>query len=216
MANTPIDKEYAESVCEIKTMDNVLMAIGKVKEVTEKYVKLYSRKKELRVMDFGEILKVNIFNTKLGFKVIVGNVYTSTKGELSMMNVSIIANKERRNFFRVDMNVDARVIYKNRGPSKEIDVRVLDMSLSGLRFKSELEFSEGKVVSVVMKLTPNGRGMGKEYTFPCEIVRKISNEDQNMYQYGCRFTGDYKEAEDALCSFLFKKQRETLNENRSL
>ncbi len=212
----PIDKDYAESVCEIKTMDNMLMAIGKIKEVTDSYIKLYSKKKEFRVMDFGEVIKVNIFNTKLGFKVIVGNVYTSTRAELSMMNVSVIASQERRNFFRVDMNLDARVIYRNRGPSREADVSVLDMSLSGLRFKTELEFSEGSIVSIVLKLTPNGRGIGKEHTFPCQIVRKITNEDENMFQYGCQFTGDIEDSSDALCSFLFKKQRESLNENRSL
>ena len=51
MPNMPIEQDYAESVCEIKTMDNLLMAIGKVKEVTDKYVKLYSKKKELRIME---------------------------------------------------------------------------------------------------------------------------------------------------------------------
>lgn len=215
MPNMPIEQDYAESVCEIKTMDNLLMAIGKVKEVTDKYVKLYSKKKELRIMNFGEALKVNIFNTKLGFKVIVGNVYTSTRGELSMINISVLTDRERRNFFRVDMELDAKVIYRKRGPSKEADVKVLDMSLSGLRFKSELEFSQGSIVSLVLKLTPNGRGMGKEFTFPCEIVRIIPNEDENMFQYGCRYTGDNADSSDALCSFLFKKQRESLNNQRN-
>ncbi|MBE6844111.1 MAG: PilZ domain-containing protein [Ruminococcus sp.] len=215
MPNMPIEQDYAESVCEIKTMDNLLMAIGKVKEVTDKYVKLYSKKKELRIMNFGEALKVNIFNTKLGFKVIVGNVYTSTRGELSMINISVLTDKERRNFFRVDMDLDAKVIYRKRGPSKEADVKVLDMSLSGLRFKSELEFAQGSIVSLVLKLTPNGRGIGKEFTFPCEIVRIIPNEDENMFQYGCRYTGDNADSSDALCSFLFKKQRESLNNQRN-
>ncbi|MBQ8435415.1 MAG: PilZ domain-containing protein [Oscillospiraceae bacterium] len=215
MPNMPIEQDYAESVCEIKTMDNLLMAIGKVKEVTDKYVKLYSKKKELRIMNFGEALKVNIFNTKLGFKVIVGNVYTSTRGELSMINISVLTDRERRNFFRVDMELYAKVIYRKRGPSKEADVKVLDMSLSGLRFKSELEFSQGSIVSLVLKLTPNGRGMGKEFTFPCEIVRIIPNEDENMFQYGCRYTGDNADSSDALCSFLFKKQRESLNNQRN-
>lgn len=215
MPNMPIEQDYAESVCEIKTMDNLLMAIGKVKEVTDKYVKLYSKKKELRIMNFGEALKVNIFNTKLGFKVIVGNVYTSTRGELSMINISVLTDKERRNFFRVDMELDAKVIYRKRGPSKEADVKVLDMSLSGLRFKSELEFAQGSIVSLVLKLTSNGRGIGKEFTFPCEIVRIIPNEDENMFQYGCRYTGDNADSSDALCSFLFKKQRESLNNQRN-
>ncbi|MGN0612703.1 MAG: PilZ domain-containing protein [Porcipelethomonas sp.] len=214
MANMPISKEYTESVCEIKTMDNVLMAIGKIKDVTEKYVKIYSRKKELRVMNFGEILKINIFNTEMGFKVIVGNVYTSTKGELSIMNVSVLTDRERRNFFRVDMELDARVIFRNRGPSMEEDIKVLDMSLSGLRFKSQREFAPGSIVSIVLQLTPNSGGRGKEHTFPCKIVRVIDNKNERDYQYGCEFTGNHDDASDALCSFLFKKQREFLNSRR--
>ena len=107
MADMPIGNEYAQSVCEIKSMDNALVAIGRIKRVTEEYIRIYNGKNELRVLNFGEELKINIFNTKLGFKVVVGKVYTSTEGELSVADVSILTDRERRNFFRVDMEYES-------------------------------------------------------------------------------------------------------------
>lgn len=214
MAEQPIAKEYAESVCEIKTMSNTMIAIGKIKDVSEKYIRIYNNKNELRVLSFGEEIKVNIFNTKLGFKVIVGNVYTSTRGELSLINSSILADKESRNFFRVDMDVEAKVIYRKRGPSHELDVNVVDMSLSGLRFKTEHKFEVGTIISVVLDLRLDKKNPKKEHTFPCKIVREIHEENKKEYQYGCAFTGSNDDLSDSLCSYIFKKQREFLNSRK--
>ncbi len=214
MAELPISNEYAESVCEIKTVNNTMIAIGKIKAVTEKYVKIYSNKNELRILSFGEELKVNIFNTRLGFKVILGYVYTSTRGELSLINSTVIADKEKRRFFRVDMDIDAKIIYRKRGPSQEVGVKVLDMSLSGLRFKSDHEFKVGAIVSAVIDLNSDKKGKIKNHTLPCKIIRIISRNDKGEFQYGCEFTENNGESSDELCSFLFKKQREFLNSRR--
>lgn len=214
MAELPIVKEYAESVCEIKTMNNTMIAVGKIMDVTEKYVRIYNNKNELRVLSFGEQIKVNIFNTKLGFKVIVGYVYTSTRGELSLINSSVLADKENRNFFRVDMDIDAKIIFRRRGPSHEIDVKVVDMSLSGLRFKSEHKFEVGTIVSAVIDLRLDKKSPSKEHTFPCKIVRIITEENKKEIQYGCAFTGNHDDLSDSLCSFIFKKQREFLNSRK--
>lgn len=214
MAKTIIAKEYAESVCEIKSMSNILVAVGKVREVNEEYIKIYSGKNELRVLNFHERIKINIFNAKLGFKVIEGTVFTSTPGELSISEVSVITEKERRNFFRVDMELDAVVMFKKRGPAHELAAKVLDMSLSGLRFKADHEFEIDDSVSVVVDLSANKRPGGKLYTLPCQVVRVVEEDTRNELQYGCVFTGDQNEYSDALCSFLFKKQREFLNSRK--
>ncbi len=215
MADMPIGNEYAQSVCEIKSMDNALVAIGRIKRVTEEYIRIYNGKNELRVLNFGEELKINIFNTKLGFKVVVGKVYTSTEGELSVADVSILTDRERRNFFRVDMELDATVIYRDRGPSHTLDIKILDMSLSGLRFKANHEFKEGSIVSVEVDLRTDKKSRSKLETFPCKIVRIIENEKNNELQFGCVFTHEPDEASDSLCSFLFKKQREFLNSRKN-
>ena len=45
MAELPMPKDYEGSVCEIKTMENELIAIGKIKEISQKYIKINNEKK---------------------------------------------------------------------------------------------------------------------------------------------------------------------------
>lgn len=213
MSELPIVKEYEESVCEIKTMENQLIAIGKIKEVTEKYVRIYNKNKELKIVQYGKLVKINIFNNQIGFRVIVGNVYTSTRSELNIVGVASLTNKERRNFFRVDMDLDAKLLFKSRAYSnEEIAIKVLDMSLSGLRFKTSQSFNVGSVVSVELDINKK-----KNLTFPCKIVREIETGSDTEFQYGCEFTGKQQnDASDTLCSFLFQKQREFLSSRKKV
>ena len=67
MAELPMPKDYEGSVCEIKTMENELIAIGKIKEISQKYIKINNEKKELQIVDYGTSIKVNVFNGKNGF-----------------------------------------------------------------------------------------------------------------------------------------------------
>lgn len=212
MSEMPIVKDYEGSVCEIKTMDNDLIAIGKIQEINDKILRISSQKKELKVVDYGTLIKVNIFNADLGFRVIVGNVYTSTKGEISIASVLSLVNRERRNFFRVDMDLNAKLIYNESAyRTREIHVKVLDMSLSGIRFQCNTIFNVGSQVSVSLCLNNQ-----KNHSFPCKIVRSITNGEGEELQYGCEFTGSNEDASDALCSFLFQKQREFLNRRKNV
>ena len=218
MSKMVISKEYANSVCEIKSMSNILIAVGRIMEVTEKYIRISSGKNELRVLNFHEEIKVNIFNATLGFKVIVGEVFTSTPGELAISDVSMLTDRERRNFFRVDMELEASILYRRRGPVHELSAKVLDMSLSGLRVQVDHEFFEDDVISVVVDLRTSKTAKKKICTFPCRVVRVIESAERGELQYGCEYTSKQDDVtQDALCSFLFVKQREFLNSrNRSL
>ena len=158
MAELPMPKDYEGSVCEIKTMENELIAIGKIKEISQKYIKINNEKKELQIVDYGTSIKVNVFNGKNGFRVLVGNVYTSTKSDMSVDNVINLVDKERRNFFRVDMEISAKVVFKKTAMDMyptEADVTIMDMSLSGLRFKTPYTFSENHTLSIELNLNKN-------------------------------------------------------------
>ena len=213
MAELPMPKDYEGSVCEIKTMENELIAIGKIKEISQKYIKINNEKKELQIVDYGTSIKVNVFNGKNGFRVLVGNVYTSTKSDMSVDNVINLVDKERRNFFRVDMEISAKVVFKKTAMDMyptEADVTIMDMSLSGLSFKTPYTFSENHTLSIELNLNKN-----KNSCFQCRILRIIGFEN-GEYQYGCEFVYSKSEDADLLCSFLFKKQREFLNNRNSL
>ncbi len=212
MSELPIQKEYEGSVCEIKSMDNELIAIGRIKEVTEKFLKISNNKKELQLVDYGTPIKINIFNSKVGFRVLIGSVYISTRKEMSVDSIYNLVERERRNFFRVDMDIPAKIIFKNDSSNEpiETEVTIMDMSLSGIRFKTEHEFEVNKVFSIELVLNKKGTS-----NFSCQILRIIDFKD-NLYHYGCEFVYSKSEDADLLCSFLFKKQREFLNNRNNL
>ncbi|MGN0620677.1 MAG: PilZ domain-containing protein [Porcipelethomonas sp.] len=208
MAEAVISKNYEGSVCEIKTMDNALISVGKIKEVTSKYVKIANKKKELLIVDYGTKLKVNIFNTNLGFRVLLGNVYTSTKSEISLVSMISLVDRERRNFFRVDMDLEARAVFKKTAMDMyptEADITILDMSLSGIRFRINSQLDIGKIVNVELDLNKK-----RLSCFRCKVLRMIDTEVISEYMYGCEFLHKQSEDTDVLCSFLFQKQREFL------
>lgn len=206
-----ITKEYEGSVCEIKSMENALIATGRIKEVAPKYIKIGNKNRDLQIVDYGTLIKINVFNTKLGFRVLVGNVYTSKKGEMSIVSVVSLVDHERRNFFRVDMDLEAKAVF-NKTPSdrvpSEVSVRIKDMSLSGLRFESTKQFALDTLVLVEVSLTRQ-----RMSSLQCRVVRRIEVGDTEKPQYGCELIYDdsNRDDTDTLCSFLFQKQREFLN-----
>lgn len=211
MPELPIPAEYTGSLCEIKTMENALVATGRIKEIAPKYIKIANRNKDLQIVDYGTLLKINVFNTQQGFRVIVGNVYTSSKVELSIVSIVSLVDTERRNFFRVDMNYDTKAVFRENSSSRgttEADITVKDMSLSGIRFVSRYRFETGMFIKTSMTFNKK-----RNVTIQCRIVRIISEESDGMINYGCEIIHDTSDNDDTdvFCSFLFQKQREFLN-----
>lgn len=208
MGTMPIKKAYEGSVCEIKSMDNELIAIGRIKEITTESIKITSDKKELNLVDYGTPIKINLFNARIGFRVLVGSVYTSTRMEMTVNSVYNLVDKERRNFFRVDMYIPARILY-SKSPNDEFmteeGIIILDMSLSGLKFKTDSVFEIDSTFTIELKLNPK-----KKSVFQCKIIREIETKDTHNC-YGSEFVYSKSEDADMLCSYLFKKQREFLN-----
>lgn len=211
MDNLPIPIEYEGSVCEIKTMENELVATGTINVISEKYIIMRSKHKDFPLVDYGNLIKVNVFNTRQGFRVMVGNVYTSTSAELSIVSIVSLVDHERRNFFRVDLEMPTtmRVTLPGQSREQEITVTVKDMSLSGLRFQSKERMPEGTPFFIELNLVKR-----KTFVLEYKIVRIISEDVHNNIQYGCLLTSADNDGTDCLCSFLFQKQREFLNQRR--
>ena len=210
MPELPIPAEYEGSVCEIKTIENKLVATGHIREVAPKYIKIANRHNELKVVDYGMPIKVNIFNTELGFRVIIGVIYTSSKYEMSIISIENLVDTERRNYFRVDMDIKFKASYRPDPASdrmKDIEILVKDMSLSGLRFVSDLKFEKGTEIWVTMIFSKT-----KNAVLKCRILRIFEDEENSISSYGCEIVHDSKnnEGTDAFCAFLFRKQREFL------
>ena len=97
MAGSVIPAGYEGSVCEIKTTENTFITTGRISSVSEDKIKLHIKSKAFRSVPFGFRVKINIVNSKLGFRVIEGKVYTETNLENLECIPKIHKNKLKEN-----------------------------------------------------------------------------------------------------------------------
>ncbi|NLK70673.1 MAG: PilZ domain-containing protein [Clostridiales bacterium] len=209
----PISYEYEYSICEIKTKENVLLAVGMIKEIGEDYIKISEKNNNsLQLVRCGTEVKINIINSKHGFRALSGEVFTSTSKEMKIVNVLKLADHDRRNFFRVDMELDAFIFLNNDNSKikKKIPVVIRDMSLCGLRIEVNCDIDIDSTIMVELILKE------KKLCYTCKIVRLINRDEKHLSQYGCEFIFNKYDDRDSLWSYLFKKQSEQLRQKRQV
>jgi len=208
----PISYEYESSICEIKTKENVLLAVGMIKEISEDYIKISEKNdNSLQLITCGTEVKINIISAKNGFRALSGEVFTSTRKEMKITNVIELIDRDRRNFFRVDLDMEALVIFDKHNDSdfsEKVSVIIKDMSLCGLRIEVNYDIEADSVAMVELVLK------GKTLCYQCRIIRLINRDDSNISQYGCEFLFNKYDDRDAIWSYLFQKQSEQLRKNR--
>lgn len=205
-----IPKDYVGSVCEVKTSENAFITTGKLTSIKSDSIKISMKGKDIASIPFGIKLKVNIFNSKKGFRVVSGKVFTSSKGELCLTEISSIIQQERRKYFRVDMNMPSTAIYKNTfaGKTARADIVIRNISVSGIKFSSRQHFDMGTVLTFSIPI--NRR---KHIDLTCTIIRRGADGVNGYMSYIGRILPD-SEKEDAICSFLLQKQGEMMNLNK--
>lgn len=208
----PISYEYESSICEVKTKENVLLAVGMIKEISEDYIKISEKNdNSLQLITCGTEVKINIISAKNGFRALSGEVFTSTRKEMKITNVIELIDRDRRNFFRVDLDMEALVIFDKHNDSdfsEKVSVIIKDMSLCGLRIEVNYDIEADSVAMVELVLK------GKTLCYQCRVIRLINRDDSNISQYGCEFLFNKYDDRDAIWSYLFQKQSEQLRKNR--
>lgn len=216
----PLPETYINSICEIKTLENDLVATGVIAEITPDYVQIKDKTGSMAVVSYSTIVKINVFNFRLGFRVLVGKVYLSTMDFIRLIEITSLLDYERRNFFRVETNIRATIERPRKkdeqtaeqgeqGEEQEtitITVRVRDLSLGGVLFFSDENFSIGDEFAIKLHIGHLNT------TLPC-VLRRVKQVDQT-YRYGCEFVGLTEAQNGALCAFVFQRQREQINKTR--
>jgi len=205
----PIDERYLGNVCEIRSFANELIGIGVIREVGEDFITIGARDSELRLFNTFQKIKLNIFNSKVGFTVIICEVLASTRKMLRVVSPIKIVDHERRQGFRVAVDLHARIsISRERLESGDYDdlqvVWIEDMSICGLKIHSDKKYILGQVVWLTFELDERTR-----LTVKAQFVRDTDVEgDGDLREYGIKLLFDREEDSDKLCSYLFKAQRE--------
>ncbi len=206
----PIDERYIGNTCELRSFSNELIGIGVIKEVGEDYITIgTARDSELKLFNTFQKIKLNIFNSKVGFTVIICEVLASTRKMLRVVSPIKIVDHERRQGFRVSVDINAHISVSRekleRGESEDLQVVwIKDMSICGLRIHSDKKYILGQVVWLTFDLDERTK-----LTVKAQFVRNTTVEnDENIQEYGIKLLFDREEDSDKLCSYLFKAQRE--------
>jgi hypothetical protein len=205
----PITEQYVQSPCEVKTLSNDLIATGVVKVIQEDYMDIFNTDDVLPLIHCDTPVKINIFNEGFGFKVLVGSVFLSTRDFVRIINVQNMADFERRNFFRIRVNLyqSALLLGDDVNPdncSESIKIHLLDLSLSGfyMTTKHHLEIGQKFLVNLSVSEDTN-------VACCCEVQREQSI-GVNTNGYGCSFVDSSSRQMDLMCKYIFEKQREQI------
>ena len=205
----PINEQYVQSPCEVKTLSNDLIATGVVKVIQEDYMDIVNTDDVLPLIHCDTPVKINIFNENFGFKVLVGTVFLSTRDFVRIINVQNMADFERRNFFRIRVNLHevAYLLGDDRNPdncSETIKIHLLDLSLSGFFMTTKHHLELGQQFLVNLKVSEDAN-----VACCCEVQREQS-VSVNSSGYGCSFVDSSSRQMDLICKYIFAKQREQL------
>lgn len=208
----PISEQYLRSPCEVKSMDNDPILTGTIAGITDEGIQVAGNDDTLPVIHCNTVVKINIYNKALGFQVLIGKVYLSTEEFIRIVDVQSVADYEKRNFFRVRVDIrTSAVILKDEGsgeeenkPEKPFLVRIRNLSLSGLFFVAEQELKVSDRVVVDLNIS------GTRLKLLCKVVRTLPSKLEIAIGYGCEFLGNTGRQFDLLCSYLFDCQREQI------
>lgn len=193
---------YLSSGCNIKTMTNRLIATAYVSKITDEYIEFSNKNEKMPLAPVNKPLKISIFDEKNGFKVIVGTVYLSTDKFLRLVDVTNLADYEKRHFFRVSLSLkgSCQILAVNEEETTQVkEVNIVNLSLSGAYFTLNHNLEEGQHVTLVLPFSSLS-------VIKCEILRK-ENIDPQMFGYGCKFLDQSQKQSDLLYHYIFQEQR---------
>ena len=208
----PISEQYLLSPCEVRTMENAPILMGRVGRFLDDGIEFTVKDDRLPIVHCNTTVKISVMNNTLGFKVLVGRVYLSTEEFIRVVDLQNVMDYEKRNFFRVKVSIHTKAFPVTQTGSHDepvplcdpISVNIRDISLSGLFFVSECSHMD-----VGNQLIVNLNIYGTGITLLCKVVRKITT-DRYSCGYGCEFLDSGGKQFDLLCKYLFDCQREQI------
>lgn len=200
-----IAEEYRFANCELRTMENDLLTKGKIIKIGSDFLEISNDLGSSSLARYEHKVKVVINHTYLGSKVIEGILYIPTMEFFRVIDVKTLMEKEQRNFFRVNVHIDAVVGVGPRGggPLKRYPVVLNDLSLNGTLMVCKAIIAQRSKIELAFEIDQ------KELVLDGQVVRcKLQND--SLYGYGIRFIDVDDQSANLICQYLFKKQKEII------
>lgn len=199
------DIDFEGCTLEVLQNNNNMMGTGAVSLITDKKIVIKNKGQSPLPALPNDILKLNVFSPKKGFKVWECRCVSSDINELIVVNVVLLTEGNKRTFFRVKTDIRAKleVVDEERSmmilDPMNLIVTVLDISIGGLMFETDQVFELGDQVLINLELY-------RELTkLECVVVRAVKRN--GCYEYGCKFFDYSLRQGDMLAKFVVDHQR---------
>lgn len=202
-----LDARYLNSLCEVISDQNDLLNYARVAEIAPGSVTLKPTREGLvlTALYFDTPVKINIYNTGLGFKVLSGVVGKSSSRELRVIDTQILIEADRRQFFRIRVYSPARLEPMGEEEPRVLRANLEDLSLCGLQFSTPEVFEKDSRHRVTFDLE------GFRLSLKCEVKRIVEMEarkGEKVFGYGCSLMELRPNEENVLHKLLLRLQQQ--------
>lgn len=207
-----LPQEYLFSSCEIKTISNDLICTGQISKITPDYIQIANASERMPLIKYNTRIKINVFNSRQGFRALVGKTYISTAKFIRVFDLMTVLDFERRDSYRVNVNLKATLHIQNdlqtneKDCKRHIDININNLSIGGASFYSEYAFNINDKILIDLYL-PEGT-----LSIPCK-VRRMDMDSYPLINYGCKFCESEKQA-DLLYKYIFRVHKEQIKSKK--
>lgn len=208
-------------MCELKTMDNEFLGIGKISSynLSDNSLEIVSCDgSSMPSMRYETKVKINVFGSKRGFLGLEGYVYIAHNSFWRLYDVASLGENERRSYFRIKTSsraeaeeITEREQSENDGEESDAQpvkylCTVTSVSISGVLIvidNPSCNFRVGTMLQI------NAFTVGESsqlFTLRCRVKRAENNERLGKL-LGCEFTDLNDKEIQSLCQAIFAQQR---------
>lgn len=210
--------QYKNATCEVKTMENDLLLLGKVREIVDGLSLsidiVGTDGSPLPQFQYGVPVKLNLYSSTHGMLVIGGRVYMTNPAFWRVSNISQYQHIERRSFFRVVTHAAGLVSSlptPGQEPPPAFAAQLINISLSGVLFSAACSLDEGELVQLYRVRLVDDM---PPFAFCCRI-RSVETTSKDVQLYRCSFENLEQKETDRLCKAVFALQRELIKKQRN-
>lgn len=205
-----LDNTYLDAICELKTFDNRILATTKISDINFDYLEVKFLPREYAALDPNTVIKLAITNVHSGYKILVGKVYVGTNELLKLVEVVTLEEFEKRNYYRVGISQATEMFKEYYADSDSptlqrdyYDIRIADLSLSGLRVISKCNLMLSTEYKVCLDFV--------RQTLAAPVrVKRVRKYTDDMFEYGCEFDGMRESHTEMLYKYIHKQQMERI------
>ena len=208
-------------ICELKTMENEFLGIGKISAylLEDNSLEIVSCEgSDMPSMGYGTKVKINVLGSKHGFLGLEGYVYIAHNSFWRLYDVGSLGENERRNYFRIKTSSRAEVEeIKESAQSENVDevsedekvkfpCIVMSVSISGALLAIEdirCTFHLGSTLKINNFTVGEGTQV---FTLKC-CVKRIEQNEKFGKLFGCEFIDLNNKEIQSLCKEVFAQQR---------